>query len=88
MTGPKTGGRSSAPTHRMFGPSLETCAGVDSLLRVARGWRNDSIPYECAGPNSNSVASCLSRAGGFIPPTVPPKADGWGVAIPGVSCDP
>ena len=67
----------SAHTSWDSGLSSGICDKVDNLLGAARSFPNNSIQYQpIHGPNSNSVAKYLGRAGGFYPPP-PAGSYGW-----------
>jgi RHS repeat-associated protein len=72
----------SAPVWWDSGLSSEICDGVDNMLKAARRWPENKIPYWWQGPNSNSAANFLGRVGGFFP-TPPPHSTGWSVPVPG-----
>lgn len=66
------------------GTSPENCDKVDAMLKAARNFPNDQVPYLPA--TSNSGARYLGKMGGFSP-TQPPGTGGiagWNVLIPGV----
>ena len=59
------------------GLSSSNCDSVDRMLEAARSFPQDKFMYRgWGGPNSNSFARYIGRAGGFQP-TPPPLAIGW-----------
>ncbi len=70
------------------GRSSKVCGGVDSMIKAARSFPVDKIPYLTKGNvTSNSGARYLGDVGGFHPadPSQPGlSAVGWNSRIPGV----
>jgi hypothetical protein len=63
------------------GFSSDVCEKVDKLLAGVHNYRQNEVPYDYDGPNSNSLAHALGIAGGFNP-SQPPKTTGWSRPVP------
>jgi hypothetical protein len=63
------------------GPSPDICDAVGKMLTAAKDFPQDTIPYDWAGPNSNTGARSVGQAGGFYPPP-PPGSTGWTTGLP------
>jgi RHS repeat-associated protein len=61
--------------------SPDVCDAVDKMLKLAKTWPQNKMPYNWQGPNSNSAANAIGSAGGFSPPA-PPGSTGWPVPVP------
>lgn len=66
----------SATTGFDSGVSSKNCTAVKKLLDAAHGFPSGVIPYDPAGPNSNSVAHVLGVAAG-LSVSPPPGSYGW-----------
>jgi len=72
---------SNAGTWFDSGSSDAVCAAVNNMISAAADWPDGTIPYGRTGPNSNTFANFIGKAGGFNVPQ-PPGGIGWGTPLP------